>query len=210
MPAPAQPAPKADAPQAPAGGADFLQHFARGARVNPADFSHLDPAALAEDIGAVMRIGVEHLAVLLAARATAKKITKSANRTMLAADNNNPLKFLPSPDEILTVMFARSRRGFKDARGSMTEAFGDLEKHEFATIFAMQKALGKLLEDISPDAIESDVAGSVFSSRQAKAWELFVQRWDAKNEPYENGVLDMFLHHFAEFYDQQNSKIEPK
>lgn len=190
---------------APGGLDDFIPLFARGARINPADLSHLDPAALAEEVGAVMRIVVEHLAVLLAARAKAKMITKSSNRTMLVADGNNPLKFLPTADEILTVMFARSRRGFKDARGSVTEAFADLEKHEFATIFAMQKALGKLLEDVSPEAIESDIAKSVFSSKQAKAWELYVQRWDEKNEPHENGVLDVFLEHFAEFYDQQNS-----
>lgn len=185
------------------GTGEFVQHFARGAKINPADLSHLDPAALAEDLGAVVRIMVEHLAVLLAARAKAKKITKSANRTMLVADGNNPLKFLPTPDEMLTVMFARSRRGFKDAQGSVTEAFGDLEKHEFATIFAMQKALGKLLEDMSPEAIESDIAKSVFSSRQAKAWELYVQRWDEKSDPHENGILDVFLEHFSEFYDQQ-------
>lgn len=188
------------------GGLDnFIPLFARGARINPADLNHLDPAALAEEVGAVMRIVVEHLAVLLAARAKAKMITKSANRTMLVADGNNPLKFLPTADEILTVMFARSRRGFKDARGSVTEAFADLEKHEFATIFAMQKALGKLLEDVSPEAIESDIAKSVFSSKQAKAWELYVQRWDEKSEPHENGVLDVFLEHFADFYDQQSN-----
>jgi len=222
-PAPAAAAPAAPPPPAPqtlpdiaqaqpaqagamAGGMDnFIPLFARGARINPADLSHLDPSALAEEVGAVMRIVVEHLAVLLAARAKAKMITKSANRTMLVADGNNPLKFLPTADEILTVMFARSRRGFKDARGSVTEAFADLEKHEFATIFAMQKALGKLLEDVSPEAIESDVAKSVFSSKQAKAWELYVQRWDEKNEPHENGVLDVFLEHFADFYDQQSS-----
>lgn len=215
--APATPPPAAQTPpevaqaqpaQAPAGAGgldNFIPLFARGARINPADLSHLDPAALAEEVGAVMRIVVEHLAVLLAARAKAKMITKSANRTMLVADGNNPLKFLPTADEILTVMFARSRRGFKDARGSVTEAFADLEKHEFATIFAMQKALGKLLEDVSPEAIESDIAKSVFSSKQAKAWELYVQRWDEKNEPHENGVLDVFLEHFADFYDQQSS-----
>jgi len=182
----------------------FIELFARGARIDPADLDHLDPSELAEEVGAVMRIVVEHLAVLLAARAKAKMITKSANRTMLAADDNNPLKFLRTPDEMLTALFARSRRGFKDAGGSVSEAFADLEKHEFATIFAMQKALGKLLEDISPEAIESDVAKSVFSSRQARAWDLFVERWQAKNEPHENGVLDAFLEHFAEYYDQRN------
>lgn len=198
------PLPDSGIPTRSAGGEDFLAHFAKGARINPADLAHLDRGALAEDVGVVMRLVVEHLSVLLAARAKAKVITKSANRTMLAADDNNPLKFLPTPEEILTVMFARSRRGFKDARGSVSEAFSDLEKHEFATIFAMQKALGKLLEDISPDAIESDLKGSVFASKQAKAWQTFVERWEAKNEPHENGMLDEFLAHFSDFYDQQN------
>ncbi|MEM1046327.1 MAG: type VI secretion system-associated FHA domain protein TagH [Pseudomonadota bacterium] len=210
-PAPAAPTPSPApdpvyqaAPQASGPAGDFIQHFARGARVNPADFAHLDQGALAEEVGAVMRIVVERLAVLLAARAKAKSITKSANRTMLAADDNNPLKFLPSADEILTVMFTRSRRGFKDAGGSVTEAFGDLERHEFATIFAMQKALGRLLEDMAPDAIEAEISSSVFSLPQSKAWQLYQKRWEDKSERHENGILDEFLNHFAEFYDQQN------
>lgn len=212
MPAPAPVAPPSPRPdpgypasqQASGLAGDFIQHFARGARVNPADFAHLDQAALAEEVGAVMRIVVERLAVLLAARAKAKSITKSANRTMLAADDNNPLKFLPSADEILTVMFTRSRRGFKDAGGSVTEAFSDLERHEFATIFAMQKALGRLLEDMAPDAIEAEISSSVFSLPQSKAWQLYQKRWEAKSERHENGILDEFLNHFSEFYDQQN------
>ena len=70
---------------------------------------------------------MEELAVLLKARAAAKVMAKSANRTMVAAEDNNPLKFIPAPPEIIEMMFARRRPGYLDAERSVDEAFADLK-----------------------------------------------------------------------------------
>ena len=52
---------------------------------------------------------VEELAILLKARAAAKLMAKSGNRTMISAVDNNPLKFVPRPEEVLEIMFTRRR-----------------------------------------------------------------------------------------------------
>jgi type VI secretion system protein ImpI len=204
MPQPQRPAmstPPAAAPAAiGAGGAEaFLRGIAAGAGVSPNIFLQRDPSDLAAEIGTVLRTVIEELAILLKARAAAKLMAKSGNRTMISAVDNNPLKFVPRPEEVLEIMFAH-RAGYLDARRSINEAFQDLKTHEFATYAAMQKALARLLEDISPEAIEKKVSSSAFSSRKSRAWETFVTTWEAKEKPHENGMLDVFLAYFSDAY----------
>lgn len=198
---PVAPAPPPAMPSgmAQGGGEAILRAIATGAGVSPNIFLQRDQADVAAEIGMVLRSVVEELAIMLKARAAAKLMAKSGNRTMLSAVDNNPLKFVPRPEEVLEIMFAR-RTGYLDARRSVAEAFQDLKTHEFATYAAMQKALSRLLEDISPEAIEKKVESSAFSSRKSRAWETFVTTWKAKEEPHENGMLDVFLAYFSDAY----------
>lgn len=200
----AAPVPAAPPVQGRSGG-DFLAAFAAGAQVSPAGLAGRDPQELAYEIGVVFHLVVRQMSGLLKARAAAKAITKSGKRTTLQANGNNPLKFIPTPEEIIEVMLA-GRRGYLDARGSFEEAFDDLESHEIATFSAMQKALSRLLDGIAPQTIEGKVAGSAFSSKKARAWEDYVERWEAMSDAGEHGVLNVFLTHFAEAYDEATRK----
>ena len=182
-----------------AAGEAILRGIATGAGVSPSIFLQRDPSDVAAEIGAVLRVVVEELAILLKARAAAKLMAKAGNRTMISAVDNNPLKFVPRSEEVLEIMFAR-RAGYLDAHRSVSEAFQDLKTHEFATYAAMQKALARLLEDLSPEAIEQKVASSAFSSKKSRAWETFVATWEAKEKPHENGMLDVFLSYFSDAY----------
>ncbi len=148
----------------------------------------------------MLRSVVDELALLLKARAAAKVLAKSAHRTMISAADNNPLKFVPGSEEILEIMFARRRAGYLDARHSIEEAFRDLKTHELATYAAMQAALSRLLDDLSPDAIEKKLPASSFASKKSRAWDAFVATWEAKEEAHENGMLDVFLAYFSEAY----------
>jgi type VI secretion system protein ImpI len=116
---------------------------------------------------------------------------------------------VPRPEEVLEIMFQR-RAGYLDAKHSVDEAFQDLKTHEFATYAAMQKALARLLEDLSPEAIEAKVASSAFSSKKGRAWETFVATWEAKEKPHENGMLDVFLSYFADAYSKASKPQKPK
>jgi type VI secretion system protein ImpI len=178
----------------------ILRSIAVGAGISPDILLQRDPSDVAAEIGVVLRTVVEELALLLKARAAAKVLAKSGNRTMISAVDNNPLKFVPRPEEVLEIMFARRRAGYLDAKHSIDEAFRDLKTHEFATYAAMQKALGRLLEDLSPEAIDKKVSGSAFASRKSRAWDTFVATWDAKEKPHENGMLDVFLAYFSDAY----------
>jgi type VI secretion system protein ImpI len=179
---------------------EILGNIAAGAGVPPEAFLQRDPREVATEIGAVLRTVTDELALLLKARAAAKALAKSGHRTMISAADNNPLKFVPGSEDILEIMFGRRKAGYLDAKHSVEEAFRDLKSHEFATYAAMQAALSRLLDDLSPDAIEKKLPASSFASKKGRAWETFVATWEAKEGAHENGMLDVFLAYFAEAY----------
>lgn len=184
----------------------FLQKLAEAAGIPPQFLLQRDSAEVAAEIGAILRITVEQLSLLLKARAAAKVLAKNANRTMINTADNNPLKFIPGTDEMLEIMFARRRAGYLDAQRSIEDAFADLKTHEFATYSAMQAALARMLDDLSPEAIERKVPASSFGSRKARAWDLLTATWGSKERAHENGMLDVFLAYFSEAYAKAAAK----
>jgi type VI secretion system protein ImpI len=194
-------APPAPAPNAAASDSDVLKAICEGAGMRPDALSGVDAGAVAYEIGQSLRIVAAELAGLLRARAAAKQMVKSGSRTMVGHDANNPMKFIPTAGEALEVMFGPGRPGYQRGAEAIQSSFNDLKKHQYAVHAAIQPALAKLLEDLSPESVEDKVEGSRFSSKGAKAWEVYVERWDAKTHPYENGMLDVFLAYFADAYD---------
>ncbi|RUW63841.1 type VI secretion system-associated FHA domain protein TagH [Mesorhizobium sp. M7A.F.Ca.US.008.03.1.1] len=179
---------------------EVLSEIATGAGISPELLQSRDPHEVAAEIGAVLRMVVEELTLLLKARAAAKMLAKSTPRTMISAADNNPLKFVPGTDDILEIMFARRRAGYLDAKRSIEDAFRDLKTHEFATYAAMQAALSRLLDDLSPEAIGRKLPPTSFSSKKSQAWDAFVATWRTMEEAHENGMLDIFLAYFSEAY----------
>lgn len=185
---------------------DLLREIAVAAGISPELLQSRDPHELATEIGAVLRTVVEQLALLLKARAAAKMLAKSTQRTMIGAADNNPLKFVPGTDDILEIMFARRRAGYLDAKRSIEDAFGDLKTHEFATYAAMQAALSRLLDDLSPEAIGKKLPPTSFSSKKSQAWDAFVATWRTMEEAHDNGMLDIFLAYFNEAYAKADKR----
>ncbi|MCO5066557.1 MAG: type VI secretion system-associated FHA domain protein TagH [Rhizobiaceae bacterium] len=180
--------------------ARILRDIAAGAGVSPDVFLQRDPQEVAAEIGVFLRIVVDELALLLKARAAAKVLARSTDRTILNSTGNNPLKFVPGTEEMLEKMFARRSQGYLDARRSLEDAFGDLKTHELATYAAMQSALAALLDELSPEAVERRIVSSAFASKKARAWDAYVKVWENKEQRNENGMLDAFLEHFSEAY----------
>ena len=178
----------------------LLREIAKAAGISPDLLQSRDPHEVAVEIGTVLRTTVEQLSLLLKARAAAKVLAKSSHRTMIGAEDNNPLKFVPGTDDILDIMFAKRRAGYLDAARSVEDAFHDLKTHELATYAAMQTALSRLLDDLSPEAIARKLPPASFSSKKGQAWDALVATWRTMEERHENGMLDVFLAYFSEAY----------
>jgi type VI secretion system protein ImpI len=170
-----------------------------------------DPGDLAELLGALMRLVAADLKQLLAARAASKRLARSTDQTMVQALDNNPLKFSPTAEDALRLMFGRSTTGYLDARQALEQTFKDLKVHQVKTYAAMQHALRLLVEDLDPQTIDEATAadtglGALLTSRKARLWESYVARWNAKTAPHEDGLVDAFMLYFAECYDKDGQK----
>ena len=201
-----QPAPIATpAPQLPTAAPDnsaaIIAAFCEGAGIAPPPpGTPVDATAFARELGKTMQGVAVNLMAMLENRAAAKKFTRGGDRTMRRATDNNPLKFLPDPAQALEVMFTQPRPGFMPGSEAVTAALGDVKLHQMAVFAAIQPALIKLLADLSPEAIEEATGGGLLAGGRRKSWDEFVKRWDAKVANHENGMLDVFLAHFAESY----------
>ncbi len=119
------------APQGPQAAADaFVQRFAKGAGVSADLFDWRDPGDFAEDLGALTRLSIENLKQLLVARAETKRAARAASQTMIQALDNNPLKFTPTVEDALRILFGRPTSGYLPPRRAMEEGFRDLKAHQ--------------------------------------------------------------------------------
>ncbi|WP_199259854.1 type VI secretion system-associated FHA domain protein TagH [Paracoccus binzhouensis] len=212
-PASAPPPVPAVPPVAPAALAEnpsaFVRAFCEGAGVAPDLARQVAAEDLARALGQAMRAVTDQVMAGLQDRAAARHFTRSAERTMRGAADNNPLKFLPDAAEALDALFLRPRAGFMTGAQGYAAALGDLRRHQTALFAALQPALLGLVDELAPEKIEGETrAGGLMGNRKAKAWEEYVARWDARTAS-ENGILDEFLRLFAAAYRKAHDAEGP-
>ena len=191
------------------GGSDahlrHLEAICEAAGLPAGTLSHGDPLQTAEEIGKTLRVLTEELSELLQQRAAARRNVRSGQVTMIGREDNNPLKFMPTPEQALAAMFGPQRPGFQRGADALRDSFADILDHQKSSQTALKPALNRLLEDLTPEAIEARTAkGGFLSNRAAKSWETFVERWDTKKKSHKNGMHDIFMAFYAEAYDQHS------
>ena len=169
QPAPRQPAlqqPAAAPVEAPAVAAgtpqtqNVVEAFERGAGLPAGSVSGRSDEQFAEELGHLFRSVTQSLQAMLLARAETKSAMRSTERTMIGALENNPLKFSPTPEDAMRIMFGQKTRSYLDATQTVEQSFADLQKHQMLTFGAMQSALQVLIEDLDPENHRrSDVQG---------------------------------------------------
>jgi type VI secretion system protein ImpI len=190
---------------------DLLLRIARAAGVPERAIAGRDPLALADDIGAVLRLTAQNLAQMLSSRSETKGLMRSSNRTMIQAFENNPLKFTAAAEEALAIMLGPPTRNYLDARTTVEASFADLKAHQMQTFGAIQGSLDALFEDLAPDKIDASVdadrgLGALVGSRKAKLWDTYVDRWRAKTKRSDGRLSEAFMLLFAESYDRLQRK----
>jgi type VI secretion system protein ImpI len=155
-----------------------------------------------------MRLVIDNVMQLLNARVQAKRLARSSQHTMIQAIDNNPLKFSPSAEEALRIMFGPQTRSYLDARRAIEQGFEDLKTHQIKTYSAMQHALTTLMAGLDPDTLarEADAdrgIADLMVSRKAKRWDAYVARWQGQVLRDGSGLVDAFMLLFADYYDRE-------
>ena len=176
---------------------EFLRRFAAGAGIPDQIFARRDGLKVAEELGGLMRLVVENMTLLLSARFKAKRFARTSNQTMIQALDNNPLKFAPTAEDALKIMFGPRTSGYLDARRALDGAFADLKTHQIKTFSAMQHAVKMLIEDLDPAEIDTAIGpdkgiAAFFTPRKSRLWDMYLARWQAKTLRHEDGLTDAF------------------
>jgi type VI secretion system protein ImpI len=188
-------------------GGSFLSRLAKGAGLPSDAFNTRNEGEVAEDVGQLLNLLCGHLMQLLNARAAAKTLSRSGNRTLIQAKENNPLKFMPTPEEALRIILGPASASYLNGKQTVESSFADLKTHQVATLSAMQQAATKLFEELSPEAIKKVSDGgkkSLLSTGKGKYWDTYADTWAAKTSGKEHDMLTVFLEAFAYYYDQDS------
>ncbi len=186
---------------------EFVRRFAKGAGLSEATLAGMGQGELAEKSGQLLNLMCLHLMSLLRARAEAKSLSRSGSRTLIQAADNNPLKFMPTPEEALKVMLGPRSQGYLDGKQAVESTFADLKLHQVALLGAVQAAAAEILADLSPDAVSKVAEGKrSLIPGKGKNWETYVEAWSRKAGTREHGMLGAFLDTFAEHYDRLSKK----
>jgi type VI secretion system protein ImpI len=192
-------------------GADLIRLIARSAGLPDNAFAAQNPAQFAGEVGQLLRLLTENMRQLLEARQQAKRLARSSSQTTVQALDNNPLKFAPTVDEAMRIMFGPPTKSYLGASNAIAQGFDDLKSHQIKTFSAMQHALKRLLEEFAPEEIEkaSALSRGLLSrgSRKAGCWDMFTSRWEANTRGQEDGILNTFMHYFAEYYDRDGDRV---
>jgi type VI secretion system protein ImpI len=189
----------------------LIDRIAAAAGIPASALANRDPGEVADEIGAVLRLSVENLIQMAASRRQTKSAIRSQHHTMFRPTENNPIKFAADSAHAMEMMFGPPNRMNLGAKAAVSQAFDEFKTHNIATFGAMQGALEALFEDLAPEKIEASIGperglGAVISSRKARLWDTYAERWRALTKRADGRLNDAFMNLFAASYDKLDDK----
>lgn len=207
--------PPADAAPATttASAAAALAAFLEGAGLSHLEVPDARQEAFLRECGSIVRAAVDGLVGLLLARSEMKKEMRTAERTMVASRNNNPLKLIADPKEAIAFLFEpgeRATAGFLAPVQAVEDACEDLKAHEIALMAGLRSALLGSLKRFDPALLEKiaeQQKGAFNINKKAKLWDTFVEYQKKLTLDAEDDFLKAFGREFLGTYQAQVNKL---
>ncbi|UCI07096.1 type VI secretion system-associated FHA domain protein TagH [Mesorhizobium sp. B1-1-8] len=200
--------PARPAPAVPRNEMALRAAFLRGMGVEEADFPGRDALAEMERFGREYRLMMEGLLQLLRKRAEEKGSARVA-QTMVGASEVNPLKFLPTVDDVIVTILSERSPGFLSGEAAIADAVRDLAQHHVRAWRGVQAALRRMIDRFDPAAIEEELKsnsaiGTLLSGgRGAKLWELYQKRHREIAQSAESSFLGEIGADFRDAYEEE-------
>ncbi|MDX8490246.1 type VI secretion system-associated FHA domain protein TagH [Mesorhizobium sp. VK22B] len=202
------PRPSRPAHAAPATEMALRAAFLRGMGVEEADFPGRDAIAEMEKFGREYRLMLDGLMQLLRKRAEEKGSARVA-QTMVGASEVNPLKFLPTVEDVIVTIISERSPGFLSGEAAISDAVRDLAQHHVRAWRGVQAALRRMIDRFDPAAIEEELKsnsaiGNLLSGgRNAKLWELYQKRHRDIAQSAESSFLGEIGADFRDAYEEE-------
>lgn len=189
-----------------ASAARAVQAFLEGAGLSSLKVT--DAEGFMRDSGVMVRAAVEGIMMLLLAREAARKQLGAEPE---AGVNENPIKSMASPAEVLAFLFDPKRPAIGDADPvqAFSEACSELRAHQVALFEGMRAAVVSALQRIDPKAIEREHGshlGMLNITRKSKLWDLSVAQHEQLAREMEEDFGKVFGEAILSAYNAQIRK----
>jgi type VI secretion system FHA domain protein len=158
-------------------------------------------------LGQLLREATQGTVELLLSRAALKREMR-AEVTVIAARENNPMKFSPTPEVALQYLLGPQKPGFMAPAPAMRDAFNDLRAHQLGMMAGMRAALDGVLKRFDPAVLEGRIAskrsglgGLLPGSRKAQLWELFQELYSQLSAEAADDFHQLFGKAFLAAYE---------
>jgi FHA domain-containing protein len=194
--------------------ADVLtEAFLRGANIPKSAMPTGLTPEIMEVVGSLLRSATVGAVDLLAARKETKREFQ-VESTMIAQQDNNPLKFFPNTDAALKLLLDKRMPGFMRADEAMKDAFADLRAHEIGVITGTRAALSEVLGKFDPSALSlrltvpSLLENILPAARKKKLWDIYLTRYKEIRREAEDDFQSIFGSAFAKAYEQETRRLK--
>lgn len=197
-----------------AAGEALMQAFMKGAGLPAGTLPPGLTPEFMETVGKLLAISVQGAIDLNAARALVKR-EAHADVTKVVVRNNNPLKFFPDSQTVLSQMLRKKMPGFMGAAEAMQDAYEDLHGHQVAVVSGMRATMNETMQRFNPEVMErhSQKGGMLDSllpsTRKAKLWDAYVARYQRIiGEASQDDFQTLFGKAFLQAYERKIEKLK--
>ena len=188
------------------------QAFLRGAGI-PADAisAELTPE-LMELLGKLLANSLQGSIEQLASRSLVKQEVH-ADVTMVLVRNNNPLKFFPDSQTVLTQMLRKKMPGFMEPLEAVADARHDLRGHQLGVVAGTRASMRAVMERLDPAQFEAALPSPGLldklapSRRQAALWQEFVREYGAVAGEAHDQFKSVFGAAFLAAYEEEVARF---
>ncbi len=186
----------------------LAQAFIEGAGLDPARTRlQLSPQFM-RTFGEALQIAVQGTIELLAARSEIKQEFR-AGVTIIASGANNPFKFLPNAEGVITQMIHQTFPGFMKPLPAMKEAYADLHVHQLALMAGIRAAYSEALARFDPGELERRAESQpglldkiLTNGRKAALWDDYRHNFDVLRRHAEDDLAAFSGRTFVQAYEQ--------
>ncbi len=212
------PPPAAPDPAAPSAGSEtpealaLKQAFLRGAGISAEAISAELTPEMMELLGSLMSTSLQGAIDLLTLRSLVKQEVK-ADVTMVLVRNNNPLKFFPDSQTVLTQMLRKKMPGFMEPLEAVDDAWHDLRGHQLGVVAGTRASMQALMGRLAPAQLEAALPApglldKLAPSRRAGAlWLQYVRQYGAIAGEAQDQFKTLFGADFLAAYEQEVERI---
>lgn len=184
-----------------------MDEFLKGLGVSKNITEGTLPNEIYYELGQSMNLMLLGLIKSLRTRASLKSEFK-INQTTFQLQENNPLKFSATIDDIFQNLYLHRSNSFLSSKSAIYEAFNDTENHDKALVAGTLGALKGLLEQLDPERIRENNYQEYYldkiipKNKHARNWNMFLQLHENLKGEISTHGSSALTDDFVKAYDQ--------